>query len=70
MQENKGFNVSVKSFLGAIAVIAVLMVVTYILTFFIPAGEYARVTNAAGIVSLKAADMAWGALGKASVRAA
>ncbi|MBQ3009967.1 MAG: YfcC family protein [Oscillospiraceae bacterium] len=48
MNENKGLNVSVKSFLGAIAVIAVLMVATYILTFFIPAGEYARITDTAG----------------------
>jgi len=48
LKENKGLNVSVKSFLGAIAVIAVLMVATYILTFFIPAGEYARMTDASG----------------------
>ena len=48
MKENKGLNVSVKSFLGAIAVIAVLMVATYALTFLIPAGEYARITDAAG----------------------
>ena len=48
MKENKGLNVSVKSFLGAIAVIAALMVATYILTFFIPAGEYARMPDAAG----------------------
>lgn len=48
MKENKGLNVSVKSFLGAIAVIAVLMVLTYALTFFVPAGEYARTVDAAG----------------------
>ena len=48
MNEKKGLNVSVKSFLGAIAVIAILMILTYAFTFFIPAGEYARVTNAAG----------------------
>jgi len=48
LEEKKGLNVSVKSFLGAIAVIAVLMIATYALTFLIPAGEYARVTDAAG----------------------
>ena len=48
MTETKGLNVSVKSFLGAILVILVLMVGTYLLTFLIPAGEYARITNAAG----------------------
>lgn len=46
--EKHGFNISVKSFLTAIAVIAVLMVLTYTLTFFIPGGEYARVTDSAG----------------------
>lgn len=48
MVENKGLNVSAKSFLGAIAVIALLMIGTYALTFFIPAGEYARTVDAAG----------------------
>ncbi|MBQ3258192.1 MAG: YfcC family protein [Oscillospiraceae bacterium] len=48
MTENKGLNVSVKSFLGAILVILALMIGTYALTFLIPAGEYARTTDAAG----------------------
>lgn len=48
MTENKGLNVSVKSFLGAILVILVLMIGTYLLTFLIPAGEYARVIDASG----------------------
>lgn len=48
MTENKGLNVSVKSFLGAILVILVLMIGTYLLTFVIPAGEYARIIDEAG----------------------
>ena len=48
MEENKGLNVSVKSFLGAILVILVLMIGTYALTFIIPAGEYARIIDEAG----------------------
>lgn len=46
--KSRGLNVSVKSFLAAIAVIFVLMVLTYILTFLIPGGEYARTVDAAG----------------------
>ena len=50
MKETKspGLNVSVKSFLGAIAVILVLMILTYGLTFLIPGGEYARTVDEAG----------------------
>ena len=49
MQENKqGLNVSVKSFLTAIAVVLLLMIATYILTWVVPGGMYARVTDAAG----------------------
>jgi len=44
----KGLNVSVRSFITAIAVIFLLMVASYILTLVIPAGSYARVTDAAG----------------------
>ena len=47
-KEKKGLNISTKSFITAIVVIFVLMVLTYILTFFIPGGEYARVTDASG----------------------
>ena len=46
--KNKGLNISVKSFISAIVVIFVLMVAAYILTLVIPAGEYARVEDAAG----------------------
>ena len=41
-QQKQGLNVSVKSFVTAIAVIFVLMVLSYILTFLIPGGSYAR----------------------------
>ncbi len=47
-QENKGLNISVKSFITAIIVVLVLMVLTYGLTFIIPGGEYARVPDANG----------------------
>ncbi len=46
--ESKGLNVSVKSFITAIAVVLALMIFTYALTFFIPGGEYARVVDASG----------------------
>lgn len=45
---NEGLNVSVKSFITALVVIFVLMVLTYVLTFVIPGGEYPRVENANG----------------------
>ena len=44
----KGLNISVKSFLTAIAVIFVLMVASYILTLVIPGGEWARTMDANG----------------------
>lgn len=47
-QKNKGLNISVKSFITAIAVIFILMVASYILTLVIPGGEYARIEDAQG----------------------
>lgn len=44
----RGFDVSLKTFVGSIAVIALLMVVTFILTKCIPAGEFTRTVDAAG----------------------
>ena len=44
-KETKGLNISTKSFITAIVVILVLMVLTYALTFVIPGGEYARTVN-------------------------
>ena len=46
--KKKGLNISARYFLTAIAVIFVLMAVTYGLTFLIPGGEYARVTDEVG----------------------
>lgn len=37
--EKKGLNISVKSFITAIAVLFVLMILTYVLTFIVPEGE-------------------------------
>lgn len=47
-KEKNGLNVSVRSFLTAILVIAILMAATYLLTFLIPGGSYARMTDEAG----------------------
>lgn len=47
-KEKKGLDISASSFITAIAVIFVLMVVTYILTLVIPGGEYARITDQNG----------------------
>ena len=48
MNEKKSLNISTKSFLTAIVVIAMLMVAAYGLTFFVPGGEYARVEDGNG----------------------
>ena len=37
--DKKGLNISVKSFITAIAVLFVLMIMTYVLTFIVPGGE-------------------------------
>lgn len=47
-KQEKGLNVSVKSFITAIVVIFVLMVASYILTLVIPGGEYVRFKDANG----------------------
>ena len=47
-KQEKGLNVSVKSFITAIVVIFVLMVAAYILTLVIPGGEYVRFKDANG----------------------
>ena len=44
----KGMNISVKSFLTAIIVIFVLMILSYLLTFLVPGGEFARVDDGNG----------------------
>ena len=47
-KDKKGLNISAKSFVTAILVILALMVLTYILTFLIPGGAYARTVDANG----------------------
>ncbi len=49
-----GLNVSVTTFIGAIAVVLVLMILTYVMTIVIPGGEYARVTDENGNVVIDA----------------
>lgn len=46
--EKKGLDISARSFITAILVIFALMVLTYVLTFVIPGGEYARFTDSNG----------------------
>lgn len=46
--EEKSLNISVKSFLTAIIVIFLLMVASYILTFLIPGGAFARTVDTNG----------------------
>ena len=48
MEKKNSLNISAKSFLTAIVIIFLLMVVTYALTFLVPGGEYARTVDEAG----------------------
>ncbi len=48
MQKQKSLTVSIQSFVTAIVVLLMLMISTYALSFFIPAGEYVRTANSAG----------------------
>ena len=47
-KKKNGLNISARSFLVAIAVIFVLMVLTYVLSFTIPGGSYARIPDENG----------------------
>ena len=47
-EQKKGLNINTKSFLTAIVVIFTLMILTYVLTFIIPGGEYARIEDELG----------------------
>jgi len=56
-EKNKtGLNISVKSFITAIAVIFSLMLLTYILTLVIPSGVYERITDENGNLIIRAVD--------------
>ncbi len=50
--EKKGLGISAKSFIGAIVIIFGLMCLTYLATFIVPSGEYARVVDENGIESI------------------
>lgn len=53
-KENKGLNISVRSFLTAIIVIFVLMVVSYVLTLVVPGGRYVRYPDENGNMVISA----------------
>ena len=48
MEKKNSLNISAKSFVAAIVIIFLLMVLTYALTFLVPGGEYARTVDEAG----------------------
>ena len=47
-RENKGLNISARSFITAILILFALMLLTYILTLLLPGGEYQRIADSAG----------------------
>ncbi len=47
-EQSKGMQVSVKSFITALVILFLLMVLTYGLTFIIPGGEYGRIVDENG----------------------
>lgn len=47
-KKNTGLDVNIKTFLTSLAVVALLMVVSYLLTFIIPSGIYTRYIDEAG----------------------
>ncbi len=47
-KKEQGLNISVRSYITAMVVIFALMAATYILSFIIPGGEYARMQDASG----------------------
>ena len=46
--QKKGLDINAKSFITAMIIIFVLMCATYVLTFIVPSGEYARMVDAHG----------------------
>lgn len=47
-EEKGGLNINVKSFITALLVVLVLMILTYAMTFAIPGGEFTRILDAEG----------------------
>lgn len=48
METKKGLNVSVRSFIVSMSIIVALMLLAYALTFILPSGEFARITDESG----------------------
>jgi len=46
--KRKGLDISVKSFVSSIAILFVLMLFVYVLTFIVPGGEYGRIVDSNG----------------------
>ena len=46
--ENKGFNISAKAFITSIITVAIIMVIAYVASIFLPKGEFVRYVNEAG----------------------
>ena len=44
-KEKKGLNISAKSFITAIGMLLILMIATYLITFWIPGGSYQRIVQ-------------------------
>ena len=53
-EKNKGINISAKSFVTAILMILILMILTYVLTLILPGGEYVRVPDVNGNMVISA----------------
>ncbi|MBE6578105.1 MAG: YfcC family protein [Ruminococcaceae bacterium] len=49
-KQSKGLGISTKSFIAALAILFVLMCLTYVVTFVVPGGEYQRATDENGAV--------------------
>lgn len=56
MQQTKTLSISAKSFLTAILVIFALMIASYVLTLFVPAGSYARIPDENGNLMIDTAS--------------
>ena len=59
IQEKRGLNVSVKSFLTAIIVLLLLMIASYPMAQMIPSGEYVRIADASGNLVLDPGSFAY-----------
>ena len=55
-RENKGLNISARSFITALLILFALMLLTYILTLVLPGGEYKRIADSAGNMVLDPQD--------------